>query len=327
MMTFKQFLSEANAAGSKFEQKVADAVQDWIEKNGLQKKWKASRFQSVTEDEGSRDEYFSDVVVEDLESGWQFFIECKQNGADNIITTMFDIKEVDNGPDAKMREFYLVPVEGKSREEIPSGTGDPRNALAHDLVCNDDFGQFSEFISQPCELLGDACPADFLLGEAEVPDPMLSKLLNAYNKLVDDGKTESDCKKFDGKLIRESTRGTLAVALAWRLVDQTHTWDICKMEDFNIGDLIRNHYAEEKAIPAKYMQLGENGTYLLQDGDNPLGITCAALPDEVIGSFWLKFTPRFGTGSMYITPRSKTTGELPSTTSFLDEDNLPQLSK
>ena len=324
MISFLQFLNEANAAGSKFEQAVADAVQDWIVKNGLQKKWKASRFQTVTEDEGTRDEDFSDVVVEDLETGEQFFIECKQNGADNIITTMFDIRENDNKSETQHREFYLVPVEGKSRDEIQSGADDPRNVLAHDLACNEDFQQFNEFISQPCELLDDACPADFLLDKEDVTDQMLNKLMKAYNKLVDDGKTEADCKKFDGKLIRESTRNTLAVALARRLVDPRHTWDICKMEDFNIGNLIRNHYAKEKAIPAKYMQLGKDGTYILQAGDNPLNLDCQVLPKEVIGSFWLKFTPRFGTGSMYITPRSKTTGELPETTSFMDEEKLPK---
>ena len=98
--------------------------------------------------------------------------------------------------------------------------------------------------------------------------------MKAYNKLVDDGKTEADCKKFDGKLIRESTRNMLAVALAWRLADLSHTWDICKMEDFDIGNLIRSHYMEQKAIPAKYIQLGRAATYVLDANDNPLGVDC-----------------------------------------------------
>ena len=99
-------------------------------------------------------------------------------------------------------------------------------------------------------------------------------LMKAYNKLVDDGKTEADCKKFDGKLIRESTRNMLAVALAWRLADLSHTWDICKMEDFDIGDLIRSHYTQQKAIPAKYIQLGRDATYVIDANDNPFGVDC-----------------------------------------------------
>ena len=323
MMTFKQFLSEANTAGSKFEQEVADAIQAWIDANGLGKKFKASRFQTVDEDDGSRDEDFSDVVVDDLETGEQFFIECKQNASDNIITTMFDIREVGNDPESQFRYFYLVPVEGKSRDAVPSGSDDPRNALAHDLVCNEDFQQFNDFLAEPNELLDGICPADFLLDKDDVTDQLLTRLMKAYNKLVDEGKTEADCKKFDGKLIRESTRNMLAVALAWRLADPSHTWDICKQEDFDIGNLIRSHYTEQKAIPAKYIQLGKDATYVLNANDNPLGVDCQELPKEILGSFWLKFTPRFGTGSMYITPRSTVSGELPATTSFMNKKKLP----
>ena len=52
---------------------------------------------------------------------------------------MFDIRENDNKTESQFREFYLVPVEGKSRDEIQSGADDPRNVLAHDLACNEDF--------------------------------------------------------------------------------------------------------------------------------------------------------------------------------------------
>ena len=324
MTNFLQFLNEANAAGSKFEKEAANAVQAWIDANGLGKKFKATRFQTVNEDDGSRDEDFSDVVVDDLETGEQFFIECKQNASDNIITPMFDIREVDSSAG---RSFYFVPVEGKSRDEISASEDDPRNVLAYELSHTDGFQQFNDFLAEPNELLDGICPADFLLDRDDVTDQLLTRLMKAYNKLVDDGKTEADCKKFDGKLIRESTRNMLAVALAWRLADLSHTWDICKMEDFDIGNLIRSHYMEQKAIPAKYIQLGRAATYVIDANDNPLGVDCQELPKEILGSFWLKFTPRFGTGSMYITPRSTVSGELPATTSFMNKKKLPAVKK
>ena len=62
MISFKTFLFEANSAGSQFEQKIADNIQDWIEKNGLAKNFEASRYQTITENDGNRDEDFSDIV-------------------------------------------------------------------------------------------------------------------------------------------------------------------------------------------------------------------------------------------------------------------------
>lgn len=318
MISFLQYLNEsralneANAAGSKFERKIADNINKWIKQNKLQNKFKASRFQNITEEEGNRDEDYSDVIVEDLETGNKFFIECKQNGNDNVITTQFDIQE----------DYSLVPVKDKSREEVDD---EILIQLASDIQQNAEYQKFIQFMQEETDWVrGGLCPADFYFNKQEINDKDLHSMIKSYNKMVKNGEVEADNKPFDGKLIRESTRNMLAVALMWRLYDKNNTWDICHIEEIPyFGDLIRKHYSEDKAAPAKYLQLGNFGVYSLDQADNPLNIDCQVFPQEVYGRYDMKFTPRFGTGSMYITPRSKMTSELPDSCSFDDEDRFP----
>ena len=44
MYTFKDFLNEANSAGSKFEQKIARNMRAWLKDNGLSSKFSAMRY-------------------------------------------------------------------------------------------------------------------------------------------------------------------------------------------------------------------------------------------------------------------------------------------
>lgn len=143
--------------------------------------------------------------------------------------------------------------------------------------------------------------------------------------MVDDGLTEADCKKFDMHMIRESTRNMLAIALLWRTSDAARTWDICTLDRISyFGDLIKKHYAEGKAVPAKYLQSGDAGLFLMSRNDNPLSINCDVFPADVTGKLTLKFTPRFGTGSCYMTPRSTVISEMMSNCSFADKELFPQ---
>ena len=310
MTTFLQFLEEANAAGSKFELKVAYSVQKWLKSNGLDKKWKAYRYQNVTEDDGNRDEDFSDVALKNLQTDETFFIECKQNGDDNPVTQMFDITE----------DFQLAPVKGKMRQKDDNQLS---QRLATDLCATEEFQRFALFMQDEFELLGKA-PIEFWFNRDNVNDKELSLLMTSYIKMVASGQTEADNKKFDKKLVRESTRNVLAVALMWRLWSSRNTWDICHLEDIQyFGDLMRKHYLEQKASKVVYMQLGDN-LYSFSSALNPLQIDCQVLPDNLEGKFDLKFTPRFGTGSMYLTSRSKLTSTLSPSCSFTCKERLPK---
>ena len=137
MISFKTFLFEANSAGSQFEQKIADNIQDWIEKNGLDKNFEASRYQTITENDGNRDEDFSDIVVTNLQTKEKFFIECKNGIKDNCVTTQFDIMSID---------YSLIPVSGKNREKIED---DLMNRLASDIQTSEEYQKFCEFMESP----------------------------------------------------------------------------------------------------------------------------------------------------------------------------------
>lgn len=314
MYTFKDFLAEANAAGSKFEQKIARNVKAWLKANGLDSKFSASRYQHMTESKaGARDEDYSDIVVENLETGDIFFIECKQKITDNIVTTLFDINE----------DFTLSQVVGRDRKKADDKL---LQQLSEDMQSTKKYQMFVDFLQQPSKKLsGNITPADLYFSKADVNDRDLMKLISEYNKMVNDGLTEADCKKFDAHMIRESTRNMLAIALLWRTVDQMHTWDICTLDGISyFGDLIKKHYAKGKAVPAKYLQSGDAGLFLMSGRDNPLSIDCNVFPDGVTGKLTLKFTPRFGTGSCYMTPRSTVTSEMMSNCSFVDKELFPQ---
>ena len=313
MISFKHYLNEANSAGSKFELTVARSVKQWIHASNLDSIFHAERYQTIKEDEQSgRSEDYSDIIVENIQDGSTFFIECKQAIKTNIVTTQFDIDH----------RFNLIPVSGKSRIPIQNSLS---LQLAQDLMSTDGYAKFVQFLIKPTSLLDGKCPAQFYFNQSEATDQQLSKAMKQYNKMVDNEQVEADCKKFDLDVIRETTRNMLLCGICWRLYDESNTWDICHLEEIPyFGDLVRNHYLNEKAIPAKYLQMADD-LFVVSNDDNPFGINCSEFPATVIGKFDLKFTPRFGTGSMYITPRSKIQSDLSSNASFIDKDRWPSI--
>lgn len=158
------------------------------------------------------------------------------------------------------------------------------------------------------KILEGAKPIEVYGGEKRF-DPR--KLIPKYNKMVRGGLTEADCKEFDLDVIRESTVGALACALAWRLANKC-TWDICRIKT-DFGPYLLGKYGDDTNV--KYLQLGEN-LFVIDQEDNPLGIDAPAFPAKVMGLFSLRFTPRFGVGGMYITPRSELIDKLKSEYDF-----------
>lgn len=312
MSEFLEYLLEANSAGSGFEKKTASAVSKWLKHVGLSGKFTARRYQRVNES-AKRDESFSDIVVENLETKDQFFIECKQETRANIITTQFDIN----------RDFSLQAVKDRNRRLFENDTV---SKLSQSIEKSDEYGKFREFMRKKFKLLGGRSPSDFYFGDMDVEDPVLSKLVDKYNKMIENGECEADNKPFTMKMIRDSTRNVLACGLMWRIYDKDNTWDICHVDGLPFfGDLVRGHYSDEKEIPAKYMQFSDS-LFVFDKDDNPLGADIDEFPAEINGRFDLKFTPRFGTGSMYLTPRSKISDKIRSNCSFLDRKRWPKLS-
>lgn len=315
MTSFLEFagilISESNSAGQKFETQIAKNVKKWIHENQLDSKFSASHYQakSSLKEEDGRDEDYSDIVVEMLDDGQKFFIECKEAKA-NFVTTQFDINE----------DGSVVPVVGKNREEARD---EASLKLAQAIQDNDQTQNFIDFLQTRNDMLRGMKPADLYFGKQEVTDGVLKNLMAKYNKFLKTGQAEADCKPFDKDLVREKTRNILACGLCWRLGDPRRTWDICSIEDIDFfGDLVRQHYASKK-IPAKYIQIDDD-LFVLDKDVNPLRIDCTEFPRDLRGRFDLKFTPRFGTGSMYVTPRSKLLSKLESNSSFKNQSRWPK---
>lgn len=314
--SYTNYLLESNQAGQKLEAKIAKNVQKWLEEGGLAGKFKASHYQSsksLKEDDG-RDEDYSDVLVQSLEDpGQKIFIECKEAKA-NFVTLQFDINE----------DGTITPVAGKARRELDASEDSPARRLASLIQESEQFQSFLEFLEAGNDFLRGCKPKDFWFSKKQVDDGILSDLMARYNKFLKTGWAEADCKPFDKKLVREKTRNILACGLCWRLGDPSRTWDICSIDGIDFfSDLIKQHYAS-KRMPAQYIQVDDN-LLVLDASCNPLGIECTALPQDLVGRFDLKFTPRFGTGSMYVTPRSKLLSKLESSSSFKSRSRWPHL--
>lgn len=195
-----------------------------------------------------------------------------------------------------------------AKEEKYSGIADAVNG-------SDQFAKFKRFMTTEQKLLDGIRPIDVYSGKSAF-DPR--KLVPKYNRLVRNGLTEADCKEFDLDVIRDSTAGALACALAWRLANKC-TWDICRIKT-DFGPYLAGKYGEGSNV--KYLQLGEN-LFVLNPEDNPLRVDAPAFPAKVMGLFSLRFTPRFGVGGMYITPRSELVDKLESECDFNRRDKWP----
>lgn len=291
MGNFLRFISEQNEVGLAFEKTTAKNVNKWLAEHGMSGEFKASRFKPG---KGQRSENFPDVYVESADGG--FFIECKQYSRANMLNARFDIDE---------------NCRAKAKDEKYKGLADAING-------SDQFGRFREFMTSGQKALGGAKPIDVYAGKAKF-DP--KKLVPRYNRMVRGGLVEADCKEFDTDVIRKSTAGAMSCALAWRLASRDATWDICRVEaDF--GPYLLGKYGGDANV--KYIQLGPN-LFTIDPDDNPLGIDAPAFPEKIEGVFSLRFTPRFGVGGMYITPRSELTGELRSERDFNCRDRWPEL--
>lgn len=290
MGEFLRFLAEQNSVGLGFEKKTAKNVNAWLAKNGLDGEFQAERFKPG---EGQRSELFPDVRVEGPDG--DFFVECKEYSRANMLNAQFDLDE----------KCSAVPD-----DEAYSG-------LAEQINGSEQFGRFRKFMTSKQGLLGGARPIDVYGGRAEF-DP--KKIVPKYNKMVKSGLTEADCKEFDPDNLRKSTSGAMSCALAWRLANKG-TWDICRVET-DFGPYLVGKYGGGAKV--KYLQLGRN-LFVIDPDDNPLGLEAPAFPRKVAGLFSLKFTPRFGVGGMYITPRSEITDKLESDVDFNDKSRWPAI--
>lgn len=321
MKCFLEFLNEnvneANAFGSEFEQNIANNIQSWIEANGLDEIFSVERYQSISEDDGKRDEDYSDIVVENLKTSEQIFVECKEHATSNISQLMVDFKL----SDARIKPII---VKGIHRQKAD---GKIYRIFEEYLSKNNGLKEFTSFLDSSIAVAGKKfVPKDLYFEQKLCTDDELVLLINAYNSLVDAGNFYANNKKFNLDVVRDSTRNMLACGLLWRISDESHTWDIChtKFSGPGFSEMVKQHYLNEKAVKVNYIQFGENALYRFNE-ENPLNIECELFPNELSAKFDLKFTPRFGTGAMYITSRSTIAQKLTTKSAFgNDSSNWPR---
>ena len=300
-------LNEANSAGLGFERRVAASVNDWLGANGLAARFKARRFRPRGSSDRSED--FPDVAVADSEGG-RFFIECKEDGRAHLFNARLELTP----------SLGLRPAGGR----LASAGDGAAETLARELEATPGFRAFREFMSSPCAELDGAVPADVWFASARPRSALVRRLVSRYNRLVRSGATESDCKEFDPSRLRESTLQQLAVALAWRLSGAGRTWDVCRLDGADLGPAVRSHYADGMSEPARYLQVGDR-LFVLDARENPLGLKgVPEFPRSLRGTLSLKFTPRFGTGAMYLAPRSEAKEWPESPFSFVDRERWPK---
>jgi hypothetical protein len=223
--------------------------------------------------------------------------------------------------DGKLKPFV---VKGIHREKAEN---EIYRVFENYLQSNKEFLAFEKFLNSDILVANTKFkPIDFYFNKKICDDLSLNLLIDEYNKMVDEGIFYSQNKKFDKNIIRRKTINMLACGLLWRISDPTHTWDIChtRFSGPGFSKMIKEHYLNEKAVKVNYIQFGENAFYRFNE-ENPLNIDCEIFPKELSGKFDLKFTPRFGTGAMYITSRSSITQKLSTKSSFgNDENNWPK---
>lgn len=293
MGEFLQFLAEHNQVGLNFEKKTAQNINKWLSENEMSEEFKASRFKPK---KGQRSENFPDVYIQ-KKDGSGFFVECKEYSRANMINARFTIND-----------------------DCSITTNNPNyKNLAILLSKSEQFNKFKKFMLSKQKLLDNKKPIDIYCGKQEFD---VKKLIPKYNKLVRNGFTESDCKEFDLDNIRKSTIGVMSCALAWRLINKC-TWDICQIKT-NFQPYLLGKYGDDTNV--KYLQLGEN-LFVIDQNDNPLQIDVPALPNKIMGLFTLRFTPRFGVGGMYITPRSEIKDKLLSEIDFNKQSKWPAIKK
>lgn len=208
----------------------------------MDNKFKAEKYQSLNEN--IKCEEFSDIIIKNLNEAPLFFIECKEYERANILNSKFNITS----------DGDITPVRGKEKTELSETELDLYSNLTKAIRQSEQFKQFIDFLNDDCIILKNKKPAEFWNNKSNDIDSILSSLIKDYNKCIKSGNFEADCKSFDIKNIRSSTKNILVCALAWRLSDLDRTWDICTVKgNYGFGKLICNHYSNVKKIPAEYI--------------------------------------------------------------------------
>ena len=312
---------EDNTAGKAFEADVCKGIRK------LLSKWKYIKaftmqelFDKLGNELQGRVEDYSDICIMNMKTGKQVFVECKEEFGANVANMKFQISE-----DGKI-QF----VHGKTPKLLKNSLTEK---LAKDLMSQDSFKAFLEFMYMPSKHLDGNTPADYYFGAIESTQALVSKLAILVNKNRQIYNTTA--KYIPLGKFTETTLPSWVLALSWKLSDlnHTHIYDICSVDIDYMSDLVLRHYDFQKKFPASYAQIEDN-LYLFHSGQNPLRLSIAGKEPTVLsqisGRYTLKFTPRLSNPKdlkIYLDARSYFMEDLPaSNCSFIGKaDRIPDI--
>lgn len=324
MINFEQYLlTEGNAAGKAYEKKICRNV------NALLSAFPnidAYRFDDLVkhlDDVTGRTEDYPDICVLNLNRPQnKVFIECKQSlQKANVANAKYVFDE-----DGK---FHFTKGIRGSKTYLDGNEW--LDQLANDIMANEQYKKFADFMHNPNQLLDNNTPFDYYIGKQVADDDLLVYLKKLTNKALQNSSTSAHQIPLD--ISRETCRNVWPIACAWRLSDMNDikSYDICRIEIDYMDKLIAHHYTDQKSGRAYYIQIGDE-LYQISDA-NPLALVSiddepiAKFPENVRGAFDLKFTPRMQTGSVYFDSRSCVLDDVePSNASLLTKNRFPKIS-
>lgn len=309
---------EDNAAGKAFEEVTCRNIRNLLRPYKSVKAFTMQELFSKLDADSipGRVEDYSDICIRDMKTGKNVFVECKEEFGANVANMKFKLLE-----DGSIQFVY-----GKSQKSISNSL---TSKLAADLMQQERFKAFIQFMHQPCKHLDGKAPVDYYFGKERPTQAIARKLaikVNSHRKLFNTTAKRIPLGKFAA-----TTLSSWIIALCWKLSDlnQTHIYDICSVDIDYMADLVLRHYDFQKKFPASYAQIEDN-LYLFHSGKNPLKLVCkdghapTALP-HINGRYTLKFTPRLSSPDnlkMYLDARSYFIEELPpSNCSFNGESS------
>ena len=312
---------EDNAAGKAFEASVCKGIRKLLAKwKHVQAFTMQELFDKLGDKLPGRVEDYSDICIMNMKTGKQVFVECKEEFGANVANMKFQL----------MKDGRIEFVHGKTPKLLKNSLTEK---LAEDLMRQDSYKAFLEFMQAPSKHLDGKTPADYYFGAIEPTQALVRKLAILVNKnrqLYNTTAKHIPLGKFT-----ETTLPSWILALSWKLSDlnPTHIYDICSVDIDYMSDLVLRHYDFQKKFPASYAQIEDN-LYLFHADQNPLRLSIAGKEPTVLqplsGRYTLKFTPRLSNPKdlkIYLDARSYFMEDLSaSNCSFIGKaDRIPDI--
>lgn len=303
MIPFCQYIKETRLEDQdnfKSEQECTDAVNRWLDKNGLTTMEAVHRQEESTEILDEASNYESDVEILDGDKTL-CFLEYKMSPNENILNYRFKFNSEGNLEFSK-KDVYSNEIYYNLMEEI--------NA-------SEEYSKFKNFITSEYR---SHKFIDIWLNEESVS---ITDVVNLAKKYNDDENRRAKSTECNIELIKKGNRPSfnnrLFVALNW-WYENDYNYDICTIEGMNMTPYVIDHYSNHKNHKVQYIQLG-NSLYMLDENDNPLQLQDVPMYQASNGLMTVRLSKK--ETEVPIITRCNGIPDKESPVSFIDSDIWP----